>query len=93
MTDEELREKMAEIIRKGEGIWNYGHTTKEILALVKEWYKEAGYVRLAKDQSLPRSRYGEYQESAAGKIFIPTETKVDPDDMLKVGWRKVEIGE
>ena len=39
--------------------------------------KEAGW-----DQRL--------QESAAGRVFIPTEIRTDAGDMLEAGWRKVK---
>ncbi len=48
-------------------------------------------VYLSEDQTLPTSRWGYYQESAAGRHFICTEVKIDPQDMLKQGWRKVEV--
>jgi len=59
---------------------------KQIVALIKE----AGYVKLAHDQTLPVSNKGYYQETAAGRNFITTEISADPVDMLNAGWRKVE---
>jgi len=53
-------------------------------------YREAGWVELDPDQRLPVSRWGVYQESAAGRVFIPTEIRTDAGDMLEAGWRKVK---
>jgi len=61
--------------------------TKQIVNLVKE----AGYVKLAHDQTLPVSNKGYYQETAAGRDFITIERSVDPIDMLNAGWRKMEV--
>ena len=61
---------------------------EHIMSLIKE----ANYVKLADDQTLPFSNKGYYQETAAGRHFFTTEISVDPQDMLKAGWRKVEAG-
>lgn len=87
---EKLREEIAELIsRHGDGrikmvegfkVKDYTmpiEVTDQILALIKE----AGYVKLAEDQSLPEKEFissnENYRYAEAQK------------DMLKAGWRKV----
>lgn len=67
---------------------------KSILALIRE----AGYVKLAEDQSLPINPNKEEREAKEQSLHQDIEADLPEveywqgqQDMLKAGWRKVEI--
>jgi len=84
----ELREKIRTILYRS----NKEDATDQILALIKE----AGYVKLADDQSLPENPYPRMAQCADEDGAIQTFTNPDwmkfhqaEDAMLKAGFRKV----
>lgn len=87
MTDEELREKIQEILRD-KTLTQY-EKADQILTLIKQ----ANYVRLDPDQSLPENPYHpnplreyDHQITDAGMIGYGEAQQ----DMLKAGFRKIE---
>jgi len=97
---DELREKIAKLLAGAENdptIW------KDTGQLQKNWYlseadqihklyKEAGYVKLAEDQSLLDSPWA--KEADAGDMYAQSRTSgyyCAQDDMFGQGWRKVEL--
>jgi len=89
----ELRDKIAREAcecYRGVGIWESSTTNEvvkdfwkfiasQILALIKE----AGYVKLADNQTTPANNYFSPKNQEVHRRAI--------DDMIKDGWRKVEI--
>ena len=84
MTDAELRENLFKLLFPYSDIKREpdNELIGQILVLVKEWYKEAGYVQLAEDQSLPTCAYWSWSEICADPKVVA---------MLKAGFRKVEL--
>ena len=107
MTEQELREKIDEFIwailsfgmecsdewvanQKIEGRPFINHRRKYLFDLIKE----AGYVRLAKDQSLPDTAYRitkEYMNDLEAQ-YVVEHVKKAQQDMLKAGLQKIEQG-
>ena len=86
MTEQELVKKIAQLIDKrcseteefytgNSWILRYKLTSEELADQILALIKEAGYVKLVKDQSMPE---------LAGY-------KVAQEELLKAGWRKVEL--
>lgn len=93
--DEELREKMA---KKLEAIW-YSHDLPDIWNLMADriftLIKQAGYVKLSPDQSLPEPSVETMSyENAAKNINCWVQRvsySLGLQDMLRDGWRKVKL--
>ena len=58
----------------------------QILALLKEWLKEAGWVKLADDQRPPKNPYIEAPHLPQRNSYSYAQ-----QDMLNAVWRKVEV--
>lgn len=84
MTEQELREKLfkeiPQYIRAG-GSWAI--SMNKLIDNTLNAFKEAGYVKLAEDQSLPSVR------NAVNKSY--NDYMLGQEDMLKAGWQKVEV--
>jgi len=95
MNQDELRRKIAEVLAKWYGDHNIDiRIIDRILALIKE----AGYVKLAKDQSLPENPYPRMTQCADEDGAIQTFTNPDwmkfhmaEDAMLQSGFRRIEL--
>jgi len=89
----ELREKIVRIIGQlGDEYYiplnaSLKEVTDQILALIKE----AGYVRLSQDQSLPELNLPTLSGNRSLEITITSFAKKIRGDMLKASWRKVEL--
>ncbi len=83
MTQDELREKIAGIVSNP--ISPDYKKADRILVLVKEagLFARKGYVKLVEDQTLPADEDGGY-------FSRPAYSKAQ-QDMLKAGWRRVEV--
>ncbi len=103
-SEHKLREQIAIIIREETDEEHHQYYLKladQILALIEAYYKEKGYVKLAKDQNLPPNKMvcnmrviGEptITEQVQAEIRREIEIWVEAQqDMLKAGWRKVEL--
>ncbi len=83
MTEEELREKIRTILYRS----NKEDATDQILALIKQ----AGYIKLADDQSLPEPDIEKSNLSRFGKNWYTTGYMECRGEMLKAGFRRVEL--
>ncbi len=93
--EQELREKIESILAYSVPTENRKDwakfASKEVLALIKEALpelaKEAGYVKLAEDQSLPGSWYSAGEHSGMLNLLFS-----NPGILILIGagWRKVE---
>ena len=80
--DKELRGKIADSLHRRDAMlrWQPGYyaDADQVLALIEE----AGYVRLADDQSLPQNNYWGYGSG----IYHTAQV-----EMYECNWRKVEL--
>ena len=76
-----------------------GWRANQLMALIKETLpelaKEAGYVKLAEDQTLPKWGVANYMllgdEGRRAADYKAEQIREVQKDMLKAGWRKVEL--
>lgn len=94
MRDQELIEKTEHLIKNWIvsqypiGKETFLDLATQIHSLIKEWLKEAGYVKLADDQSVPEIPL---IDSRGFWTWSSRQCKEYQQDMLLGGWRKVEV--
>jgi len=89
---DELREKIAIMIGRKTWQGERALSSDELASQIFTLIKEAGYVKLAEDQSLLDSPWA--KEADAGDMYAQSRTSgyyCAQDDMFGQGWRKVEL--
>ena len=95
MTEQELGERIIKLIKQWEGNSMSIFSSTVLEAIAKQihiFYKQANYVQLDPDQSLPpnpyRTRIKEHfrMEPQYFEIYVEAQ-----EDMVEKGWRKVKL--
>ena len=88
MTEEELKEK---IIARFRRICDLGRYPAELqVANIFDWFKQAGYVQLDPDQSLPETpQFDNCQLANVCCISLVSKYQLAQQDMLKANFKKV----
>jgi len=96
--DEQLVEKMAEIIENGRALVVDVRGSDPLgvmkplssLEVARQLITELGLVQLDEDQSLPK--INQYEEKMRSRLTIPSATMIAQQDMLKAGFKRVKCG-
>ena len=88
MTEKELRDRIGNILCRDRGGTIEAYLSKLRIDAndIFAYFKEAGYVRLANDQSSPEDPYNYEQECRESTAYGKAQQA-----MWEAGWRKVEL--